>query len=190
METMTQETTRLVWEGMLEADRLSRYYGYLAEKLETREQHLAIVATVLSSTAFVSLWTDLGAWNALSSLPPWVVAVVVSLPKLLTLAASIVTALLISGRNSRRALKSSTIRRRFSDLLMEWEIVWAHVQNNSKTEQYSRKRWEELTAKANDITDGADVELPLDVKLRELSQKETYDYWQKSCLSRNKAEQA
>jgi hypothetical protein len=48
---MNQETTRQVWDGMLDAERLSRYYGYLAQKLEKIDRRLAISAAIASSAS-------------------------------------------------------------------------------------------------------------------------------------------
>jgi hypothetical protein len=160
---MNQETTRQVWDGMLDAERLSRYYGYLAQKLEKIDRRLAISAAIASSASFVSLATN---W-----LPeyPW-------LPSVLTAVTSVLTIWLVSSQNSRKAVKSAIIRRRCSDLLLEWEVLWS--ESTSMQELDVRARWEELRAKETAITDGLDVELPEDKALEKLSEIEAYQYRQ------------
>ena len=54
--------TQLVWDGLLEADRLHRYYGYLADKFEKREKRLSWICAVSSSTAAASMVADYPLW--------------------------------------------------------------------------------------------------------------------------------
>ena len=154
---MNPETTRLVWNGLCESDRLCRYYGYLAERLEKRGFGLAVAATALSSTTFAAL------------LSPWAGA-----SRLLAALATICGVALIAGHHSRKAIKGATIRRRYADLLLEWEELWSGL---SKMEDIAaRDRWKALSNRAIEITDGAEVELPTDETLRERSEREAYEY--------------
>jgi hypothetical protein len=52
------ESVRQAWDGLLEADRLHRYYGYLAHKLEATNLRLSLATSILTSGAFLALMTD------------------------------------------------------------------------------------------------------------------------------------
>ena len=63
----TDETVRMVWEGMVEADRLSRYYGYLAHRLKRLSELLQVAAVVLGALALSSIFYRLPGWIAFSA---------------------------------------------------------------------------------------------------------------------------
>ena len=53
MTPPTDETVRLIREEVIDADRLSRYYGYLAQRLRRLGELLGTV-TVCCSLAYIS----------------------------------------------------------------------------------------------------------------------------------------
>ena len=155
MKMPSQESVRLVWNGLLDADRLHRYYGYLAGRLESTERLLSWACIVLTSGTVVT---------ALSNHPYWA-------STLGALATGFNIYLLIA-KLSKRTWYSASRQQRFSELLVDWEKLWSEL--SSMEDDEIRRRWNELSARANAITENCAAELPLNKKIHQRSAEEAY----------------
>ena len=149
------EGVRLVWHGLLDSDRLHRYYGYLADKYSTQETRLSWICVGLSSGAVVAVLSDHPVWAA-------------------TLAAviALLNGWLIIAKLSKRALSSASRQQRFGELQLEWEKLWSEL--SAMEDDAVRQCWKELSDRANAITEYSSVELSLDQRLRRRSEEEAY----------------
>ena len=57
----TDDTVRMIWEGVLGADRMCRYYGYLADRLNRLSDLLAIGTVSFSAGAVLTVLNQLPA---------------------------------------------------------------------------------------------------------------------------------
>ena len=164
MARYRQETVNLVWDGLLEADRLHRYYGYLTERLEKITLASIILATAFSSGAAV-LWIH----STQPSDSVW-------LPILIGLSACLNLILFVFNQ-SKSASRSVTIHSRLATMLTEWEDLWADAYTADDDEV--RSRWYDLQQRMSLITEGSPSQLPPFADLVERSTKEAYSYRQK-----------
>jgi hypothetical protein len=93
MVMATARQRELVWEGIYDAERLLRYYGYLAERLETLDTRLTWTNLILSSGAFGVLIT---------SSPNWIAA-------LASISIAGISVLLVIKRYSRKSVYSAEL---------------------------------------------------------------------------------
>ena len=107
----TDETVRLIWEGMIDADRLSRYYGYLAHRLKRLSELLSIGIIGFSLATVFSIW---------SPLPEWLPLVTIGIAA----SASILTAVM---RYQEKAAYSLDLYRQIERLSTDWLELWADV---------------------------------------------------------------
>lgn len=150
-----QESVRLVWHGLVDSDRLHRYYGYLADKYSRQETRLSWICVGLSSGAVVTVLSDHPLWAA-------------------TLAAlvALLNGWLVIAKLSKRALSSASRQQRFGELQLEWEKLWSDL--SAMEDDDVRRRWKDLSDRANTITEYSSVELSLDQRLRKRSEEEAY----------------
>ena len=103
---MSTEFRKSVWEGMVHADRLRRYYGGLAGRMAKLERAMTVVALVLALvTAFLA--------NAEHAL---------LLPAAILTA--VATALPLIFRLGDRITEAAYCGKRLSDLSVGWEDLW------------------------------------------------------------------
>ena len=86
----THETVRLIWEGVIGADRMCRYYGHLTSHLSRLGELLAIGTVSFSAAAVLTV---------LNRLPEWVSLVAVAV-------AAIAGVVMAVGRYSQKAARS------------------------------------------------------------------------------------
>ncbi|MDE2870074.1 MAG: hypothetical protein OXQ94_00055 [Gemmatimonadota bacterium] len=103
---MSNEFRDSVWEGMVHADRLRRYYGRLAGRMAKVERAMTVAALVLALvTAFLA-----NAGHALL-LPAAVLT-------------AVATALPLIFRLGDRITEAAYCGKRLSDLYVDWEDLW------------------------------------------------------------------
>ena len=146
---------RLVWESLLHAEILHRYYGYLAEHLEKKDTRLVWAALVATSGAAVVLIGDF----------PTVYA------KILALLAAGLNLWIALSRYSKKSVYSANLQKKFADLIVEWELLWGKVDEIAGDEM--EQLYVDLQKRATAITELAPVELPLDDRLQDRSEGET-----------------
>ena len=161
MEQASRETVELVWNELVGADRLHRYYGYLTLHLEKTSAWLLLMAVVCSGGAFFAIVSGLE--------HPWDKSVAV-----LTLAAAGLNVWLATKNYARMVAHSSDMHRQLSRLLLEWEELWADVYVSD--DETVRSRWRELQRRTSAVTAQAASQVPLVESLAEKSQQEAYSY--------------
>ena len=160
MAQPTDQTVRLVWEGMIGVDRMHRYFDYLLQHLQTRETWLRFSAAILSSGALVGFFLS-NDWRYM-------------LPICSFLAAAL--NLWIAERNHVKAASHSLdMQRQLHRLMVEWKKLWADV--DSCTDADIRARHDELAVRTARVTEEASSKVPLVKALAERSENETYKYW-------------
>ena len=107
----TDETVRLIWEGVIGADRMCRYYGYLTNRLSRLGELLTIGTVSFSLGAVLTI---------LNRLPEWVALVAIAV----AVAAGVVMAV---GRYPQKAARSGEVYRALGALATEWEELWSGV---------------------------------------------------------------
>ena len=155
----TDETVRLIWEGVIGADRMCRYYGYLGNRLR-RVGDMVTIGTVGCSAGTVLA--------ALNRLPEWM--------SLLALAIATVAAIaLVVGRYQEKAARSVDVYRQLERLSIEWESLWNGVSEREDAEL--RERWSSLSERQAGVLERVPVELPLSKGLARRSEREADRYW-------------
>ena len=155
----TEETVRLIREGVIDADRLSRYYGYLSHRLSQLGELLSICIVICSLGALFAI---------LSPLPPWVPLTALGI----SMVANIVAAV---KRYPEKAAYSGELYRQMERLSTDWLDLWSDVY-----EQYDdaelRNAWRNLSRRQETVLERAPVELPLSngLALRSRSEAEQY----------------
>lgn len=153
---MNTEIRTSVWEGMVEADRLHRYYGKLAGKLGRRD-HCMTVATCLLALLTAGLASRGNEWTLTVAI---VTAVAGALP--------------LIYRLGDRITEAAYCGRQLSDLSVRWRELWNQV--DSLPEDEVAERWRKLAVAVNEVT-ALKERVPADEKLLGATEEESYAYW-------------
>lgn len=155
----TDETVRLVWEEMVEADRMGRYYGSLAQRLK-RLDHLMFYGSVTGALiALMAVVLRLEMWVALTPLN----------------CAALAFALQTFRDYREKADRSAEIFHKLGAIQQEWELLFNNVWEKDDTELLSA--WKKLSQQQLAIVERAPFELPLSPSLARRSQREADEYW-------------
>ncbi len=155
----TDDTVRMIWEEVVDSDRMCRYYGYLAQRLSRVSQVLAIGTVGATSGTVLAL---------LSRFPEWVPAVAAA-------AAAVASLTLVIGRYQDKAASSADIRRKLGEIGTDWKALWSDVYSRDDAEL--RAQWRSLVRRQAAIIERAPSELPLSKSLARRSQREADWYW-------------
>ena len=160
MERATKETARLVWDGMVGNDRMSRYYGYLVVRHKRSNRILRWLAAVLSSGSVVAFLfrEDLGflvsvAFIVAAGLNIW----------------------LAESKTTDSLAYCLDIHRQLSRLSVEWKDLWADVYQ--ERDSVIRERWKDLAKQTATVISEAPSRASLIEKLATQSEEESYQYW-------------
>jgi len=145
-----------VWEGMVETDRLHRYYGRLAGKLARKDRWMTVAALVLAILTAILANSGHG-WTFIVALAT---AVAASLP--------------LIYRLGDRITEAAYCGRQLSDLSVRWRELWNHV--DSLPKDVVAAQWRELAAAVNEVT-ALKERVPEDKKLLGATEEESYAYW-------------
>ncbi len=155
---VTEATVKLVWDGLVCTDRMSRYYGYLVHRLKTR---IVWLNTIAAFSAFGAVWA------LLQDAPRGVTGGLAATVAFLNL--------WIAFREYHGgASRSVDLHRQLSRLLAEWEELWADVYK--KDDDEIRARWRVLKEKQESIVERAPSDIPYNRSLVEKSECEVYAY--------------
>ncbi len=155
----TDETVRLVWEEMVEADRMGRYYGSLAQRLKRLDQLLLYGSVAGALIALTAVVLRLPMWVALTPLICAVGAFALS-----------------TFRNyCEKADRSAEIFQRLGSIQQEWELLFNNIWE--KDDGDLRSAWKKLSERQLAIVERAPFELPLSGSLARRSQREADEYW-------------
>ena len=155
----SDETRRLVWDELVDSDRMCRYYGYLAHRLKWLNDLLrvsSIMLGVITITAF------------LCRLPGWIAFSAANL-------AALSFALSTIRGYSAKALRSNEIFRQLGRLNVEWELLWNNV--STKDDDTVLESWKKLSERQFAVVERAPFDLPLSPSLARKSQQEAYAFW-------------
>ena len=154
----SDETRRLVWEDLVDSDRMCRYYGYLTLRFRKLDQLLQFIA-VFASFSGLSAVLLRHQWIALACLAVAASAFAVS-----------------TIRNySEKALRSNEIFRQLGRLTIVWELLWNNVP--TKDDDTIQASWKKLSERQFAVVERVPFDLPLSPSLARKSQQEAYDYW-------------
>lgn len=144
-----------VWFGLLDADRVARYYNALAARLRRRRRLLD------AFTAFGST----GAVASLLSAPT-------ALPTALLLAVAVASVWSLVSRCSEDGALLTRVGDEMGRLADEWQLLWSEV--DALGDDEARRRVAELSAAMGRCTDGVPPELADVRRLNERCAAETY----------------
>ena len=153
------DTVGLIWEELVETDRMCRYYAYLAQRLDRQGALLQVGSVGAASGAFVSL---------MSHLPEWAAAAAAA-------AAAVAGAMVIVHRYPEKAARSAELFRKLGREQIAWERLWGEVEEREEAEL--REEWEALSRRLTAIIERAPLELPLVRSLARRSEREGNKYW-------------
>lgn len=152
-----------VWNGMVQSDRLTRYYRMLAAQLSTRDRYVSwaftAAASVFAGASFLG--------------QDW------------ALNAAVLLAILGMGPvgrpSTRRIVNALHCRHQLSKVHAEWKELWREVDGGgdvpSSAIRSLSNRESEITAQcAQDWTND---------RVYKRSEKESYDFWRKSSTQRD-----
>ena len=145
---MQQDLREQVWMGILNTDRVVRYYVHLSDKFQTRSVRFKVAIAIATSGSAVSL---------LAQVPSnWVVVVL-----LLTTAAVIWASY---ADYSGKAAAASILGSQYRDLAVEWRQLWYG--------EITADKIMVLQSKYNKIA--SDYQISEDEELNEKAQSEVY----------------
>ena len=157
---MDQRAINRVWLGLLESDRLARYYGRLAERFGHRHRIGMILLASFSLGAVATLFVSLREWGI------WV-SVAFSVP------AAVIAIVLSYVDYSRKAGISASIASLCIELTQEWRQLWEGSDSN---EVLSRAN--EFDRRLNMVTTPALQQTGFnDETLNGECEKKAYAYW-------------
>ena len=155
----TDETVRLVWEELVETDRMGRYYGSLAQRLK-RLDHLLLYGSVAGALiALTALVLRLPMWLALTALN----------------CAALAFALQTFRNYHEKVDRSAEIFHKLGSIQQEWEHLFNNIWEKDNGELLSA--WKKLSQQQLAIVERAPLELPLSRSLARRSQREADEYW-------------
>ena len=163
---MEEERDQQIWAGLVDADRLTRYYSRLADRFSRHNRWAMLTVSFFSTLAIISvfaewlMWISAGVSGIAASIALWVAFYDLS----------------------RRAGVAAFIASACMDLTAEWEQLWYRP---GEAEDWSR-RVRELTAQANKVTSVALLQHGFgDKKLEEQCAKEAQNYWREAINPQN-----
>ena len=152
-------TVLLIREGMIHAEQLSRYYGYLAHRFR-RLGELVGLAVVGFSLA--------GLFTILSTLPRWV--------PLLLIASTIIAVIVKAvGRYENKEVYSGDLYRQMQQLTSDWSDLYADV--GHRKDEELREAWRGLSRHQRSALLYSPGELPRSDRLMRRCRQEAVEYW-------------
>lgn len=158
MSSVSEAHIRQAWLGLLDSERLTRYYSYLAVRFQQRYQWLTLVV------AFGSVATAIASW--VPAIPTWVAGLTS-----IGVAGAAIWSLLADY--SRRSLHASTLEADCSEVVLQWKALWSEL--GSLNDQIAAERIRSLGRQEADITKHVSAQLPLVAKLNERCASEAYE---------------
>lgn len=168
---MDEQLRKDIWDGMVNSDRLARYYGALASRLALKEKAAAVATPVLASlTAFLMAYGTT-AWMEVAGI-------------LATVATS---TLALIWRTAPAAAATAYRVERIQEIHIGYKNLWQWVADGVPAEDTERLRsfWNGLQLELNRVTAEAATE-PVRARLQKQSEKGAYDYWKKQADSPRK----
>lgn len=160
----TDDTVRLIWNELVESDRMCRYYGYLAHRLKKLDELLRLTTVIAALTGCVAMIADLPIWVAFTAL-----------------AFAVLSFVLSTARDySAQALQSTEIFQQLGKIQLEWELLWNNIR--TKDDDALLSSWMKLRKRQHAVVERVPGELPLSASLSRKAQSEAYDYY--SAISR------
>ena len=154
----SDETQRLVWDELVDSDRMCRYYGYLTLRFRKLDQLLQFIAV-------------LAVLSGLSGFPlrlPWITFACFAV-------AASAFAISTMRNYSDKALRSNEIFSQLGRLNVEWELLWNNVR--TKDDDAIQASWKKLSELQFAVVERVPFDLPLSPSLARKSQNEAYEYW-------------
>lgn len=164
---MDEQLRKDIWNGMVDSDRLARYYGALASRLAQKEKVATVATPVLASLTALLMAFDV-AWLDVAGI-------------LATVAAS---TLALVWRTGPAAVKTAYRVERIQEIHIGYKNLWQWVADGVPADDRERLRefWNNLQLGLNRITAEAATE-PIRKKLHKRSEERAYDYWKKQAVT-------
>ncbi len=155
----TDDTLRLVWEGVLDADRLARYYGYLTVRLRRLGRGLGASVVGLHLAAALTMAGPFPAWVPAAAMAAGAAAVVAY----------------TCGRFEELAARAVGLHAGMERLSVDWQLLWSDARARDDAEL--REAWRELSLRQKELLARTPLEVPLAQGLAERCQREACEYW-------------
>ena len=159
MNAPTDETLHMLQKSVIEAEKLSRYYGCLARRLSRTSELLSIAIVIASFAGIITM---------LNSLPNWISGLIFSMAA----AACIVK---VFGRYEERAAFSGNLCSRMQQLSSEWLSLWAVGRHRSHEDL--RESWRKLTYRQRSALLHVHADLPVSNRLMLRCRRDAEQFW-------------
>lgn len=158
---MSKQFRDSVWKGMVQTDRLHRYYGKLTGRMARLDRGMTVGVLVLASVT-----AALAREGHELVLPAAIVTAIVS-------------ALPLIFRLGDRVTATAYCSKRLRDLSIGWEELWQEVyglQPEDDVDERFIARWRRLATTLSEITALKD-QVPENKRLHKITQDEAHAYW-------------
>ena len=155
------DTVRLIREYMIQAEQLSRYYGYLAHRLRRLSEILGFAVVGFSIA---------GLFTVLSPLPRWV-------PLLLFISTVIAGIIKAVGRYEIKAVFSGNLYRQLQQFSINWSDLYADVGRGRRNDEELHETRRSLCRRQQTALLFFPVELPLSNRLMLRCRREAEQHW-------------
>ena len=152
-------TVRLIWEDVLDIDRMRRYYGYLANRLGVVNDLLVMVSMAAALGGLAAL---------LARFPEWVPATVAA-------GSAASSTLLAVGRFQQEASLCSEIYMQVGRIAGDWQDLWSEI--DVADDESLRAAWNDLSRRQGVAVERAPSEVPYWRWLARRCEREADQYW-------------
>ena len=158
MAQPSDETVRLIRQGMIDTDQQCRYYRYLAQRLRRLGEILGIVTVSGSLAALFTIVSPLPRWAPLTALG-------------ITMAATTSASVL---RYQHKAARCAQLHRQLTPLVTEWQDLFSGIDERDDAEL--RNSCRNLSQQQTALLNSPD-ELPQSNSLMLRCRREAGEYW-------------
>lgn len=150
-----------VWDQMVEADRLSRYYGAVANKMGNCDRLAAIATTAFAVGSTFGFGLSYSRWFT----GPMIFA---------TLVASLWPLVYRSGGRLTDVVLSY---KRICHLYTQFKSLWTDIESGTSSDDAARARLRDLTYQLSEVSGLTTGSIRYDENIRQQTEAETQEYW-------------
>ena len=161
MSETSEAVRRETWDQMLEADRLSRYYSEVANRMGKRERAAAVVTTAFAVAGTLGFGLDM---------PGWVTGPLI----FATLVAILWPLVYRSGGNITDVILT---HKRICSLHVQLKGLWIEIESGAVEERNARLRLRELSSDLSEVSGVTTGAVKYYADIRKTAEKETDAYW-------------
>lgn len=168
MSSVSEAHIRQAWLGLLDSERLTRYYSYLAARFQQRHRWITLGVTAGSVATAILSWAPSNVASTIFDSK----SVSVSDAGLVSIAVAGAAIWLLLADYSRRSLHASTLESDCNEVVLQWKMLWSEMANLD--DQLAAKRIRDLELSGSRVTKHVSSRLPLLSRLNKRCAHEVY----------------